>query len=194
MPLEERARLGIGFLPQEASIFRNLSVHDNLLLVMEETGVPANERKERIHALLAQFGLLSVAGTRGGALSGGERRRAELARALAVNCNGRPPQILLCDEPFAGVDPLGVQEIQSLLRGLATGEANMGIFISDHNVRETLHICDRAYMMHQGRLLAEGTPQQICDDQAVRRYYLGDYFLPKETLVRDEATSSLSAP
>eukprot|EP00270_Netrium_digitus_P015759 TRINITY_DN5571_c0_g1_i1.p1 TRINITY_DN5571_c0_g1~~TRINITY_DN5571_c0_g1_i1.p1 ORF type:complete len:370 (-),score=72.95 TRINITY_DN5571_c0_g1_i1:395-1504(-) len=175
LPMEKRARLGIGYLPQEASIFRGLSVADNIRLVLQETGVPKSQHEQRLKELLATFALENVADSLGRSLSGGERRRTEIARALAANCGGRPPRFLLVDEPFAGVDPIGVQEIQRLLRQLCE-ESKIGIFVTDHNVTETLRICDRAYMMLSGRVMAAGEPQALLQDKYVRENYLGEEY------------------
>eukprot|EP00897_Mesotaenium_endlicherianum_P004784 jgi/Mesen1/4333/ME000022S03619 len=175
LSLERRARLGIGYLPQEASVFRGLSVRDNILLVLQETRVPLHLHRSRLSALLDEFRLGHVADTLGKALSGGERRRTELARTLAMNCSGGPPRFLLVDEPFAGVDPLGVQEIQGMLKRLCC-ESRMGILITDHNVFETLRICDRAYMMYNGCVMASGSPQELYENALVRKRYLGESF------------------
>eukprot|EP00850_Spirogloea_muscicola_P004203 SM000018S03568 [mRNA] locus=s18:36257:41918:- [translate_table: standard] len=175
LPLESRARLGIGYLTQEPSIFKGLSVHDNILLVLQESGLSRDACASRLQELLQAFRLEHVKDTLGRELSGGERRRTELARALAVNCSGKPPRILLVDEPFAGVDPIGVSEIQGLLRNLRD-EINIGILIIDHNVNETLRICDRAYMIYQGKVMAAGTPDALYGDPFVRMHYLGESF------------------
>eukprot|EP00850_Spirogloea_muscicola_P002996 SM000011S19174 [mRNA] locus=s11:1265180:1270983:- [translate_table: standard] len=175
LPLESRARLGIGYLTQEPSIFKGLSVHDNILLVLQESGLSKDARTSRLQELLQGFRLEHVKDTLGRELSGGERRRTELARALAVNCSGKPPRILLVDEPFAGVDPIGVSEIQGLLRHLRD-EMNIGILTTDHNVNETLRICDRAYMIYQGKVIAAGTPDALYGDPFVRTHYLGESF------------------
>ena len=172
LPMYQRARLGIGYLAQEASIFRNLSVRDNLLLVMEQTGVPFHERNGRLDALIAEFRLGKVADSLGIQVSGGERRRTELARALASGTEG--PKFLFLDEPFAGVDPIAVSEIQTIVAGLR--DRNMGILITDHNVRETLQIIDRAYIMSEGQILASGNADDLSDNPLVREYYLGEDF------------------
>jgi lipopolysaccharide export system ATP-binding protein len=172
LPMHQRARLGIGYLAQEASIFRNLSVQDNLLLVMQQTNVPPEEYDDRIHALLKEFRLETVAQTLGIQVSGGERRRTELARALAAGIDG--PKFLFLDEPFAGVDPIAVAEIQSIVAQLR--DRNMGILITDHNVRETLQIIDRAYIMSEGQILAAGTAEDLYNNPLVRQHYLGDSF------------------
>lgn len=172
LPMHQRARLGIGYLAQEASIFRNLSVRENLLLVMEQTNVPPQEYEERLHDLLKEFRLETVANTQGSLVSGGERRRTELARALAAGEDG--PRFLFLDEPFAGVDPIAVAEIQTMVAQLR--EREIGILITDHNVRETLQIIDRAYIMSEGRILASGTADDLYSNPLVRQHYLGEDF------------------
>lgn len=171
LPLHQRAHLGIGYLAQEASIFRNLSVRDNILLVFEQTKVRRREQQQRLEHLLKEFRLERVAGTLGMNISGGERRRTELARALAAN-----PKFLLLDEPFTGVDPIAVSEIQEILAGFR--DRHMGILITDHNVRETLAITDRAYIMRDGEILAAGSAEELYANPLVRQYYLGDNFQP----------------
>ncbi len=172
LQMYKRARLGIGYLAQEASIFRNLSVRDNLLLVMEQTNVPYHLRAEKLERLLAEFRLEKVANSLGIQVSGGERRRTELARALAAGMEG--PKFLFLDEPFAGVDPIAVSEIQTIVAELR--DRNMGILITDHNVRETLQIIDRAYIMSEGEILASGSAADLSDNPLVRQYYLGEGF------------------
>ncbi|HIK11606.1 MAG TPA: LPS export ABC transporter ATP-binding protein [Oscillatoriaceae cyanobacterium M33_DOE_052] len=172
VPIDKRAQLGIGYLPQEASIFRNLTIRENILLVLEQTGVSPWEWEERLNWLLREFRLEKVAYTLGIQVSGGERRRSELARALAVGGSG--PKFLLLDEPFAGVDPIAVAEIQQIVAKLR--QRGMGILITDHNVRETLAITDRAYIMRDGEILASGTPEELYNNPLVRQYYLGDKF------------------
>ena len=172
VPMYRRARQGIGYLAQEASIFRNLSVQDNLRLVMEQTNVPFHERDERLHRLLKEFRLETVADSLGIQVSGGERRRTELARALAAGSSG--PDFLFLDEPFAGVDPIAVSEIQTIVAELR--DRNMGILITDHNVRETLQIIDRAYIMSDGQILASGSAADLSDNPLVRQSYLGESF------------------
>ena len=172
LPMHQRARLGIGYLAQEASIFRHLSVKDNLLLVMEQTDVPPGEYDTRLQNLLKEFRLETVASTLGVQVSGGERRRTELARALASGVDG--PKFLLLDEPFAGVDPIAVSEVQTLVMRLR--DRDMGILITDHNVRETLQIIDRAYIMSEGRILASGTAEELYSNPLVRQHYLGEDF------------------
>ncbi|NJL61263.1 MAG: LPS export ABC transporter ATP-binding protein [Methylacidiphilales bacterium] len=172
LPMHKRARLGIGYLAQEASVFRQLSVRDNILLVLEQTNVPRWEWEIRMNNLLREFRLDKVANSKGIQLSGGERRRTELARALAAGQEG--PKFLLLDEPFAGVDPIAVAEIQEIVAKLR--DRNMGILITDHNVRETLAITDRAYIMREGQILASGTSEELYNNPLVRQYYLGDNF------------------
>jgi lipopolysaccharide export system ATP-binding protein len=172
MPMHKRARLGIGYLAQEASVFRQLSVRDNILLVLEQTNVPHWEWQGRTQNLLREFRLEKVANSKGIQLSGGERRRTELARALASGREG--PKFLLLDEPFAGVDPIAVSEIQQIVARLR--DRGMGILITDHNVRETLAITDRAYIMREGQILAFGNANELYNNPLVRQYYLGDNF------------------
>nr|WP_155706546.1 LPS export ABC transporter ATP-binding protein [Gloeocapsopsis dulcis] len=172
LPMHQRARLGIGYLAQEPSIFRNLSVRDNLLLVLQQTNVPRREWQWRLNELLREFRLEKVANTKGIQVSGGERRRTELARALAAGRNG--PNFLFLDEPFAGVDPIAVAEIQAMVKKLR--DRQIGILITDHNVRETLAITDRAYIMREGQILAAGNAEELYNDPLVRQYYLGDKF------------------
>lgn len=174
LPIHKRARLGIGYLAQEASIFRQLSVRENILLIMEQTKIPRNEWEKRLAYLLNEFHLNKVAHTRGIRVSGGERRRTELARALAAGLDG--PKFLLLDEPFAGVDPIAVAEIQQIIARLR--DRQMGILITDHNVRETLAITDRAYIMRDGQILASGSAEELYSNPLVRQYYLGDNFQP----------------
>jgi lipopolysaccharide export system ATP-binding protein len=172
LPMHRRARLGMGYLAQEASIFRNLTVRDNLLLVMEQTQIPRHEWSQRADQLLTEFQLQGVAETLGLAISGGERRRTELARALAAGPDG--PDFLLLDEPFAGVDPIAVADIQVIMKQLR--DRNLGILITDHNVRETLAITDRAYILTEGSILASGKPEELYRHPQVREYYLGESF------------------
>ncbi|MGH8226026.1 MAG: LPS export ABC transporter ATP-binding protein [Gammaproteobacteria bacterium] len=170
LPVHARARAGLGYLPQEASIFRHLSVRDNLLAVLELNGsAERTERRRRADALLEEFGIAHLAESKGISLSGGERRRVEIARALAGE-----PAFMLLDEPFAGVDPISVGDIQRIVRHLA--ERGIGVLITDHNVRETLGICARAYIVNQGEKLAAGTPAEILADPAAREVYLGEHF------------------
>ncbi|NJM23203.1 MAG: LPS export ABC transporter ATP-binding protein [Richelia sp. RM2_1_2] len=172
IPMHGRARLGIGYLAQEASVFRQLSVRENILLVLEQTKVPRPEWEMRVERLLREFSLQKVANSKGIQLSGGERRRTELARALASGRNG--PSFLFLDEPFAGVDPIAVSEIQEIVARLR--DRNMGILITDHNVRETLDITDRGYIMREGQILASGSSDELYDNPLVRQYYLGENF------------------
>jgi lipopolysaccharide export system ATP-binding protein len=174
MPIHHRARLGIGYLAQEPSVFRFLSVRDNILLVLEQTDVPPRQWGARLDTLLREFRLEKVASTLGIQLSGGERRRTELARALASGPEG--PKFLLLDEPFAGVDPIAVAEIQDIIAKLR--DRQMGILITDHNVRETLAITDRAYIMRDGQVLASGSANELYANPLVRQYYLGENFQP----------------
>ncbi len=174
LPIHQRARLGVGYLAQEPSVFRHLSVTDNILLVLQQAGVSASERGKRLQHLLQEFRLETVARTPGGQISGGERRRTELARALAAGPNG--PSFLLLDEPFTGVDPIAVGEIQGILSQLCS--QGVGVLITDHNVRETLAITDRAYIMREGETLAGGSAEELYSNPLVRKYYLGDSFQP----------------
>ena len=170
LPMHRRARLGIGYLPQEASIFRSLSVEDNIMAILQmRTDLDSEQRRQKLEQLLEEFQITHLRETEGIALSGGERRRAEIARALA-----NEPKFILLDEPFAGVDPISVIDIQSIIRQLA--ERNIGVLITDHNVRETLGICDRAYVMGEGHVLADGSPDHILDNKMVRKIYLGEDF------------------
>jgi lipopolysaccharide export system ATP-binding protein len=169
LPLHSRARLGLGYLPQEPSIFRKLSVRDNLMLVLEGHGVEGRVARGRTDEVLHEFDLLRVADSLGEQLSGGERRRTEIARALLAE-----PRFLLFDEPFAGIDPIAVHELQRLIGKLR--ERGLGILISDHAVRETLRICDRAVLLVEGRLLESGTPPQIAASERARAVYLGERF------------------
>jgi lipopolysaccharide export system ATP-binding protein len=172
LQLNQRAKLGIGYLTQQASIFRNLTVKENILLVLEQTNASSRFRKMRLEQLISEFRLDKVVDTQGSQVSGGERRRTELARALAVGKDG--PRFLLLDEPFAGVDPIAVSEIQDIIAGLK--DRGMGILITDHNVRETLAITNRSYIMREGQILASGTGEELYNNPLVRQYYLGDNF------------------
>jgi lipopolysaccharide export system ATP-binding protein len=172
LPMPERARMGIGYLPQEASVFRNLSVRENLRLALEESGASSGDRRDRLEQLIVDFHLLPFQNRKGFQLSGGERRRCEVARALAVGDGG--PRYLLLDEPFAGVDPMAVADLQELISRLR--RRGMGLLITDHNVRETLAITERAYILTDGRILASGTSKEMANDSLVRRHYLGEGF------------------
>ena len=172
LPMPKRARLGIGYLPQEASVFRSLTVRENLQLALQESGTPTPLRRERLDSLIQDFHLVPFQHRKGYQLSGGERRRCEVARALAVGVKG--PRYLLLDEPFAGVDPMAVADLQALIDGLRL--RGMGVLITDHNVRETLAITDRAYILTEGRILASGSSEAMAKDPLVRRHYLGEAF------------------
>ena len=170
LPIDKRARQGIGYLPQEASIFRNLSVEDNIKAVLQlRKDLNAQQQKQLLESLLDDFQITHIRDSAGIALSGGERRRVEIARALA-----NEPLFILLDEPFAGVDPISVIDIQNIIRQLA--DRNIGVLITDHNVRETLGICDRAYVMGEGVILTEGDSNHILENKIVRKTYLGEYF------------------
>ena len=168
-PLYERARLGLSYLPQESSVFKKLSVWDNLLLILQYTGLAPQAIRERAEQLMEDFGISHLRNSLAMHLSGGERRRLEIARALI-----REPKFVLLDEPFAGIDPLAVDDIQGLIIRLK--ERNIGIIISDHNVRETLNICDRAYIVYEGRAILNGTPEDIAANPHAKRVYLGEDF------------------
>ena len=168
-PIHKRALNGIGYLPQEASIFRDLTIEENIMAVLENRNLSRRERKELMETLIQDFKLDHVRRSKGSALSGGERRRVEIARALALE-----PKFVLLDEPFAGVDPLAVADIQALIQGLKT--RNIGVLITDHNVRETLGIVDRAYIMNSGELLVSGKPAELINDERARKFYLGEEF------------------
>lgn len=169
LPMYRRAKKGIGYLAQEASVFRTLTVEENLMAVLQMTNLPKQEQKRRVDSLIEEFSLGHVRKNLGRVLSGGERRRTEIARALAVN-----PAFVLLDEPFAGVDPIAVEEIQGIVARLKN--KNIGILITDHNVNETLSITDRAYLMFEGKLLKAGTAEDLAQDEQVRRVYLGKNF------------------
>lgn len=169
LPMYKRARKGLGYLAQEASVFRNLTVEENILSVLEMTGKPKQFQKEKTEMLLEEFRLTHVRKNLGMVLSGGERRRTEIARALAVD-----PKFVLLDEPFAGVDPIAVEEIQGIVAKLK--DKNIGILITDHNVDETLSITDRAYLLYEGKTLISGTPEDLASNEEVRRVYLGKHF------------------
>jgi len=169
LPMYMRARNGIGYLAQENSIFRKLSVGDNVRLIWEMNGVPSEEQEERLPALLAEFGLSEFIDARGDSLSGGERRRVEIARAIATE-----PSFLLLDEPFTGIDPIAVADIQAMIRQLR--ERGLGVLITDHQVRETLAIVDRAYILNEGRIEVSGTAQDVLESPVARQFYLGEGF------------------
>lgn len=169
LPMSRRSRLGIGYLPQEPSVFRNLSVYDNLLAIAETLKLTRTERKEKIERHLSELGLQGLEGQKAFTLSGGERRRLEIARALVTD-----PQFLLMDEPFAGVDPISVAEVQAIIRSLR--DRGIGILITDHNVRETLSVVDRAYLLHEGHVLVEGESEVLINDPDARKFYLGESF------------------
>ncbi|MGF1700053.1 LPS export ABC transporter ATP-binding protein [Photobacterium makurazakiensis] len=169
-PMHNRSRMGIGYLPQEASIFRKLSVHDNLMAVLQtRKELTKAERQDKLEELLDEFNIQHIRNSLGMALSGGERRRVEIARALAAN-----PKFILLDEPFAGVDPISVIDIKKIIEHLR--DRGLGVLITDHNVRETLDVCEQAYIVSQGHLIAHGTPSEVLNDEHVKRVYLGDQF------------------
>ncbi|PID92465.1 MAG: LPS export ABC transporter ATP-binding protein [Bacteroidetes bacterium] len=168
-PVYKRARMGLGYLAQEASVFRKLSIEDNIRAVLEMSSLDRNEQRRRVESLLEEFGLTKIRKSLGIQLSGGERRRTEIARALALN-----PHFILLDEPFAGVDPIAVEDIQQIVSRLK--DKNIGILITDHNVHETLAITDRAYLMFEGSILKAGTGAQLAEDEQVRKVYLGQNF------------------
>jgi len=169
LPMYRRAQRGIGYLPQEPSVFRKLSVEDNIRAVLEMTRLSKSEQVQKLESLIEEFTLEKVRKSRGDTLSGGERRRTEIARALAVS-----PNFILLDEPFAGIDPIAVEDIQSIVSALK--RKNIGILITDHNVQETLSITDRAYLMFEGNILRNGTAEELAEDEVVRRVYLGKNF------------------
>lgn len=176
LPMYKRARLGVGYLPQEPSVFRKLSVENNLKAVLELSDYTPAQQKERLESLISEFGLEKVRKNVGDSLSGGERRRTEIARALATD-----PKFILLDEPFAGIDPIAVEDIQHIVATLKN--KNIGILITDHNVQETLSITDRAYLMFEGRILKAGTAEELAADQMVRKVYLGQSFVLKKRQV-----------
>ena len=169
LPMYKRAQMGLGYLPQEASVFRKLSVEDNIMAILEMTKLTKGERLHKMENLLDEFNLQKVRNNNGDSLSGGERRRTEIARALAVD-----PKFILLDEPFAGVDPIAVEDIQSVVARLKLKD--IGILITDHNVNETLSICDRAYLLIEGKIFKHGTAEELAEDEHVRRLYLGTNF------------------
>ena len=173
LPVYKRAQLGVGYLAQESSVFRTLSIEDNLKAVLELSKFSKAEQKERVESLLEEFGLQKIRKSKGIQLSGGERRRCEIARALAID-----PKFILLDEPFAGVDPIAVEDIQAIVRKLK--EKNIGVLITDHNVQETLSITDRTYLLFEGKILKAGSAQDLANDEEVRRVYLGKNFKLKD--------------
>ncbi|HMO62430.1 MAG TPA: LPS export ABC transporter ATP-binding protein [Ferruginibacter sp.] len=184
LPMYKRAKKGIGYLPQEASVFRKLSVEDNIAAVLEMTDISKAQQKDKLEQLLNEFRLQKVRKNNGDTLSGGERRRTEIARALAVD-----PKFFLLDEPFAGVDPIAVEDIQAIVAKLKY--RNIGILITDHNVNETLSICDRAYLLIDGRIFKHGTAEELAADEQVRRLYLGRNFeLKRKDYLHQEAQNN----
>ncbi len=169
-PMYKRAKMGIGYLPQEVSVFRKLSVENNIALILETTTLTKEQQKERLEVLIEEFGLQQVRKNLGQSLSGGEKRRTEIARALATD-----PKFILLDEPFAGVDPIAVEDIQSIVAQLK--QKNIGVLITDHNVQETLEITDRAYLLFEGKIMKSGTAEELAEDPDVRRVYLGQNFV-----------------
>lgn len=185
LPMYKRAQMGIGYLPQEASVFRKLSVEDNIKSVLEMTNLPKAKQREKLEALLDEFRLHHVRKNNGDSLSGGERRRTEIARALAVD-----PKFILLDEPFAGVDPIAVEDIQAVVARLKY--KNIGILITDHNVNETLSICDRAYLLIDGKIFQHGTAEELAENEQVRRLYLGRNFeLKRKDYLHEEALKGM---
>ena len=170
LPMYKRAQLGIGYLPQEVSVFRKLSVEDNILAILEMTDLSKAQREEKLEKLLSEFSLNHVRTNLGNRLSGGEKRRTEIARALATD-----PKFVLLDEPFAGVDPIAVEDIQSIVADLK--KRNIGVLITDHNVQETLSITDRAYLLFEGKILKSGSAEDLANDEQVRKVYLGQNFV-----------------
>ena len=180
LPMYKRAQKGIGYLPQEASVFRKMSVEDNIMSVMEIAGIPKDVRNSRLESLIDEFNLSKVRKSLGIQLSGGERRRCEIARALAID-----PKFILLDEPFAGVDPIAVEDIQYIIAKLKY--KNIGVIITDHNVGETLAITDRAYLLYEGSILHQGTPESLAGDEEVRTKYLGSGFILKKSVSVERA-------
>ncbi len=178
VPMYKRAKMGIGYLPQEVSVFRKLSVEDNILSILQMTDLSKKQQKERLEELIEEFGLGHVRKNLGEKLSGGEKRRTEIARGLAVN-----PNFVLLDEPFAGVDPIAVEDIQSIV--LKLRKKNIGILITDHNVQETLSIVDRAYLMFEGAILKSGSAEELSQDEQVKKVYLGQHFELKKKVFKD---------
>ena len=184
LPMYKRAQMGLGYLPQEASVFRKMSVENNIVSVMEMKGIPLEERKARLESLIDEFNLSKVRKSLGIQLSGGERRRCEIARALAIN-----PKFILLDEPFAGVDPIAVEDIQYIIAKLKY--KNIGVIITDHNVGETLAITDRAYLLYEGTILQHGTPEELASDEDVRTKYLGSGFVLKRSAAVERARAEM---
>ena len=186
LPMYKRAKMGIGYLPQEPSVFRKLSVEDNIAAVLEMTSLSKQEQRDKKESLLNEFRLQHVRKSNGDVLSGGERRRTEIARALAVD-----PKFILLDEPFAGIDPIAVEDIQSIVAKLK--HKNIGILITDHNVTETLSICDRAYLLIEGKIFKHGTAEELASDEQVKKLYLGRNFeLKRKDYLHDEAIKSMT--
>ena len=186
-PMHGRARAGIGYLPQEASVFRKLSVEDNIAAILEMTRLPKQQQRDKLESLLNEFRLQHVRKSNGDVLSGGERRRTEIARALAVD-----PKFILLDEPFAGIDPIAVEDIQAIVAKLKY--KNIGILITDHNVTETLSICDRAYLLIEGKIYKHGTAEELAGDDEVKRLYLGrNFVLKRKDYLHDEAIKAHEA-
>jgi len=184
LPMYKRAKMGIGYLPQEASVFRKLTVEDNIMAVLEMIGLKSSERKEKLESLIKEFRLEHVRKSNGDVVSGGERRRTEIARALAVD-----PKFMLLDEPFAGVDPIAVEDIQAVVARLRL--KNIGILITDHNVNETLSICDRAYLLIEGKIFKHGTAEELAEDEQVRNLYLGrNFVLKRKDYLHEEAKAT----
>ena len=184
LPMFKRAKLGIGYLPQEASVFRKLSVEDNIKAVLEMTSLSRDERNQKLESLIGEFRLQHVRKSNGDVVSGGERRRTEIARALATD-----PKFILLDEPFAGIDPIAVEDIQAIVARLKY--KNIGILITDHNVTETLSICDRAYLLIEGKIYKHGTAEELASDEEVKRLYLGRNFeLRRKDYLHEEAKMS----
>lgn len=179
MPMYKRAQLGIGYLPQEASVFRKMSVENNIASVLQMTKLSKQEQKKKLETLIGEFGLENVRKSNGDVLSGGERRRTEIARALATD-----PKFILLDEPFAGIDPIAVEDIQNIVVKLKY--KNIGVLITDHNVQETLSITDRAYLLFEGKILKQGTAEELADDPQVRKVYLGQNFILRKKNLREE--------
>lgn len=187
LAMYKRAKLGIGYLPQEASVFRDLSVEDNIMAILEFTPLSKSEQKERLEELLTEFGLQHVRKSKGNVLSGGERRRTEIARGLATS-----PKYILLDEPFAGIDPIAVEDIQKIIVKLK--RKNIGVLITDHNVQETLSITDRAYLLFEGNIIKMGSAEDLAADEQVRRVYLGENFELKKTKINSDESENKASP